>query len=250
MGKGSLVIFQHIACEGPGRFLDYAIRWGVPVRQVAVDQGEPLPHLWQVGAVLVLGGPMNVDEEARYPWLREETVWLKKAIALGIPVLGVCLGGQLLAKAAGGRVTRSVAKEIGLFEVELTPAGREDPLFSGFPQRFPVFQWHGDTFSDLGPGILLARGAPCEHQAFRVGTLAYGVQFHLEVTCSMIREWIKEYSEEVHKEGLETEKLVGEFVSRESLLDALAGLLWYNFLSVAGMLEKDKRGGSKEKVDL
>jgi GMP synthase (glutamine-hydrolysing) len=238
MARGSLVILQHILCEGPGRFLDYSIRWGVPVRRVAVDQGEPLPSLRGVEAALVLGGPMNVYEEERYPWLREESAWLSKALALGIPLLGVCLGGQLLAKAAGGRVTKHVCKEIGIFQVELTSQGREDPLFSGFPQQFPVFQWHGDTFSDLGPGVLLARGEPCRNQAFRLGEAAYGLQFHLELTAGMLEDWAREYARELDQEGIPPEKLLEDFRSKESLLDALAGLLWYNFLSLGGLVAR------------
>ena len=114
---------------------------------------------------------------------------MAEAVGEGLPFLGVCLGVQLLAAALGARVYEAERAEVGLLEVELTAEGRDDPLFAGFDERFLSLQWHGDTF-DLPPGAArLARSPLASNQAFRVGERAYGVQFHLEVTGAMAREW-------------------------------------------------------------
>ena len=135
---------------------------------------------------------MNVDETARYPFLADEVNWIRQAIAAELPVLGVCLGSQLLAKALGSRVYANRIKEIGWYEIELTAAARGDALFGGCRPQETVFQWHGDTF-DLPPrAVQLARGAECENQAFRFGSTAYGLQFHVEVTPEIVANWLGE----------------------------------------------------------
>jgi GMP synthase-like glutamine amidotransferase len=149
-----------------------------------------------LSAIVILGGPMNVYEEDRYPFLREEDLFIKEAIQRGKTVLGICLGAQLIAKALGARVTKAPVKEIGWYDVSLTRAGSHDPLFPRFPRTFPVFQWHEDTFDIPSAGELIATSNPILHQAFRYGENAYGLQFHLEVTKEMIRDWMKTYEEE------------------------------------------------------
>ena len=139
-----------------------------------------------------MGGPMNVDETQRYPFLAAEVDWIRRALDLRLPMLGICLGDQLLAKALGAKVFPNRVKEIGWYSMEMTPAAAADPLFAGCGKSLTVFQWHGDTF-DLPPGAVhLAHSPLCAQQAFRAGPCAYGLQFHVEMTAAMIADWLGE----------------------------------------------------------
>jgi len=148
----------------------------------------------QIEAVIILGGPMNVYEERRYPFLKEEDRFIKKALEEKIPILGICLGAQLLAKACGARITKNAKKEIGWCEIELTKQGAADPFFQGIEKSFETFEWHEDTFEVPRGGELLAKSETCKNQAFRFGENAYGLQFHPEVTGVMIDEWSEKYT--------------------------------------------------------
>lgn len=191
-----VAIFQHLACEHPGIFRDLLRQDGVESVTAELDARDPVPSPDEFDALMVFGGPMNVDEEERYPWLGPETAAIRAAALGGMPVLGVCLGAQLLAKALGARVTKCQEPEVGLLEIELTPAGAADPLFAGWPERAPVIQWHGDTFTIPAGAVRLATAPACANQAFRYGQRAYGLQFHPEVTAEMVAEWaaIPEYA--------------------------------------------------------
>jgi GMP synthase (glutamine-hydrolysing) len=136
-----------------------------------------------------LGGPMNVYEEDKFPFLKAENSFLKEIVAKEIPFLGICLGGQLLAKACGAQVSKSSEKEVGWGTVKLTSAAKQDELFRNLPHKLPVYQWHEDTFALPEGAVHLASSEGCPHQAFRIGNDAYGLQFHSEVTSDMEREW-------------------------------------------------------------
>jgi GMP synthase-like glutamine amidotransferase len=140
---------------------------------------------------------MNVYEEDKYPFLREEDLFIKEAIQRGKVVLGICLGAQLIAKALGAKVFKASVKEIGWYDVSLTGIGSSDPIFSKFPNTFSVFQWHEDTFEIPHAGKLIATSTSVPNQAFRYGENTYGLQFHLEVTEEMIKEWMKTYEGEL-----------------------------------------------------
>ena len=184
-----VLVLQHIACEHPGVFSEVMRERGVEPVAVELDRGEPLPDWRDFDGVLAMGGPMGAGDDAEHPWLAAERRLVAEAAGEGVPFLGVCLGVQLLAAALGARVYEAERAEVGLLEVELTAEGRDDPLFAGFDQRFLSLQWHGDTF-ELPPGAArLARSPLASNQAFRFGKRAYGVQFHLEVTGAMAREW-------------------------------------------------------------
>jgi GMP synthase (glutamine-hydrolysing) len=146
----------------------------------------------QFSGLVVMGGPMNVDETEKHPFLATELAWLRLAVAASLPTLGICLGGQLLARALGARVVRNPVKEIGWHQIDLLDAARDDPLLQHAGPRQTVFQWHGDTFELPGGAVHLARSAACPQQAFRYGVAAWGLQFHPEMTAQMVVDWLTE----------------------------------------------------------
>src|SRR4030067_731562 len=138
----NVLIIKHVDIEGPG-LIEYCLKQEkISFQILYLKSGIRLPKLDDFTHIVILGGPMNVYEEDRYPFLREEDLFIKEAIQRGKTILGICLGAQLIAKALGAKVTKSLVKEIGWFDVSLTGAGLHDPLFSRLPETFPVFQWH------------------------------------------------------------------------------------------------------------
>ena len=184
-----VLVLQHISCEHPGVFSEVMVERGVEAVPVELDEGEGLLDWREFDAVVAMGGPMGAGDDAEHPWLALERRLVRDAVEAGRPFLGVCLGVQLLAAALGAPVHSLERAEVGLLPVELTPEGRADPLFAGIEEPLITLQWHGDTF-DLPPGAVgLASSPAAPNQAFRSGERAYGVQFHLEVTVEMAREW-------------------------------------------------------------
>lgn len=145
-----------------------------------------------VAGVVVFGGEMNAEEVDRYPFLSRERDLLREAVAANTPVLGVCLGGQLLARALGARVGEAPASELGFFPLSVTEEGRRDPLLSAFSDGHPVFEWHRDAFELPGEATLLATGRSGDPQAYRAAPLAWGLQFHPEVTGAQLEGWLAE----------------------------------------------------------
>jgi GMP synthase (glutamine-hydrolysing) len=183
----------HGPSVGPGVFEDVVRAAGHELveRQLPVD-GVPTED---ADAMLVLGGAMHPDEEERHGWLRPELRYLEQQVERGTPMLGVCLGSQLIARAAGARVFRAVEPEVGWLPVEVTEAGTADSVASALPPRFDAFQWHHYTH-DLPDGALeLARSPVCT-QAFRLGR-AWGVQFHPEVRAEQVESWLAEDPDDV-----------------------------------------------------
>ncbi len=174
-----------------GVFGDVVMARGHLLEEWSLAWKTPLPRpLDAYGAVLVFGGAMHADQDQHHPWLREENLFLERLLDLQRPALGICLGAQLLAKAAHAPVRRASESEIGWYPVELTKAAADDPLLGRLPQSFDAFQWHHYTYDVPAGAVELARSSICT-QAFRLGEKAWGVQFHPEVTLEQIESWLE-----------------------------------------------------------
>ncbi|MBI5570999.1 MAG: type 1 glutamine amidotransferase [Desulfomonile tiedjei] len=220
----NILVMEHVESEGPGTFGTFLETRGARLHAARLYAGDPLPSdLDRFAAIVSMGGPMNVYEEESYPFLREETKLLRRAINEDRFVLGVCLGAQLIAKAGGAEVTLSPQKEVGWGQVMLTDAGKEDALFQGLPDSLTVFQWHGDMFHIPASGTLLARGNECPHQAFRHRN-AFGLQFHVEVTGEMLRDWFADLPD--------LEPIMQEFGELEHQLARHAARMYENFFAL------------------
>ncbi|HSB14852.1 MAG TPA: gamma-glutamyl-gamma-aminobutyrate hydrolase family protein [Bryobacteraceae bacterium] len=186
-----VLAFRHVPFEHLGLIVPALGAHGVAFEYVDLFRDASIPlDLDSAAGLIFMGGPMSVNDNL--PFLEAELRLIERAVAAGKPVLGVCLGAQLIARALGARVYRNEAKEIGWFPVHFTKECAGDSLFDGFNGPETVFHWHGETF-DLPEGArLLASSDACRNQAFRWGRNVYGIQFHLEVTPEMIGDWLTE----------------------------------------------------------
>jgi GMP synthase (glutamine-hydrolysing) len=172
-----------------GTFADAVRDRGAELLEWNIAQGPTPASPGGFDAVFVFGGGMHVDQEEEHPWLRTEDTLLKGLLQDRVPTFGVCLGGQLLAKAAGAHVGPAPEEEVGWYEVELTQDAASDPVFGGAPPRFEAFQWHSYAFG-LPPGATPLALSPVGLQAYRLEDFAWGIQFHAEVTEAIVRRWI------------------------------------------------------------
>jgi GMP synthase (glutamine-hydrolysing) len=173
--------FGEVALERGHRLDEWSLAWETPI---------PKP-LDSYGAVFVFGGAMHADQDEHHPWLTEETLFLQRLLDLGLPTLGVCLGAQLLARAAHAPVMPAPEPEIGWLPVELTGEAAGDPVLGGLPPTFEAFQWHSYTYGVPAGAVELARSPVCT-QAFRLGSRVWGIQFHAEITGEQIESWSAE----------------------------------------------------------
>jgi GMP synthase-like glutamine amidotransferase len=179
---------QHVPFEGLGSIEPWLRAAGYKITNTRFFESASLPNLNEIDLIVVMGGPMSVNDEVDFPWLVEEKQFIRIAIEAGKEVLGICLGAQLIASAMGAKVYRNTVKEIGWFPVKGVSPSEE--LVFHFPTSEEVFHWHGETF-DLPPeGIHLARSDGCENQAFQLGQSVIGLQFHLETTPESARELV------------------------------------------------------------
>lgn len=201
------IVLQHLDREGPGYIAELCTRRGLAIEALCLDRGAQVPRRLEAGDILiVMGGSMGVAdvENPQFPFLSQELTLLRTVLAAEQPVLGICLGSQLLAAAAGSRVypnrradangNMQAAREVGFGEVRLLGRERE-PALAGLPERLPVLHWHGDTFDLPAAAVHLAESDLCANQAFRIGGRAYGLQFHIETDPNLVRRWADEDAE-------------------------------------------------------
>lgn len=186
-----ILVFQHVPYELLGTLNPLFKSAGFRIRYINFGRyPDAEPSLRGYDGLVILGGPMNLRDEKIYPHLNTEMQVIEEAIKADIPVLGICLGAQLVAKALGAAVKKNPEKEIGWYDISLTAAGQKDSLFKSFKKCEKIFQWHGDTFDMPYGAVHLAKSKICSHQAFRYGKKVYGLQFHLEVDQKLIERWL------------------------------------------------------------
>ncbi len=197
---------------------------------------QSIPDPTAYDALVVFGGPQNANEDDKYPYFLQEKTALRKAVAQEIPVLGICLGGQLLATVLGGTVKKHTLTEIGFSEVQCTDEGKNDLLYAGLAGHQMVYQWHEDTFAIPPGAVRLATSAKTENQAFRYGHNVYGIQYHIELTPTMLDTWLHEPSlkqEIVNALGSdEYERIISERSRYYSLYKEHTRILFENFLRI------------------
>jgi GMP synthase (glutamine-hydrolysing) len=234
-----LMVFQHVAAEPLGTLHARIRSRGHRIRFHNFQRDpDAQPNVEKYQGLIVLGGPMNVEDQHRYPHLKTELLAIEAALRQGKPVLGICLGAQLLAHVLGAPVRRHEQQEIGWYDLITTPHGREDPVLAHLGEQAPVFQWHGCTFDLPREAVQLARTTTCEQQAFRFGHDAYGFQFHLEADAAMIERWLRlpAYRDELASAGIGQDEasIRAATASLMATMRPLAETTFNNFLDLVG----------------
>jgi len=233
-----LLVFQHVAHEGPGYISDWASGKGITLEVIKLWQPYTLPNVLDYSGLAIMGGPMGVyEDQSKFPSKEDELKVIKQAIGK-IPVIGFCLGSQLIAHALGAKVYPNVidgkkVKEIGYYDIELTKAGLAHPIFSRFDQTVTVMQWHGDAF-DLPSGAkALASSELCHNQAFAFGEMTVGMIFHMEFTPAMVREGIYIDKKWIHEDfELDDKKFLQAAEDNSDLMKVQCRQLMDNFMSL------------------
>lgn len=197
------LVFQHIDVEHPGILRDYMRKDGIFWDTIELDEGDAIPNLDDYQALIVMGGPMDVWEKDKHPWLIEEKKAIHEAIVeRRLPYLGFCLGHQLMADALGGTVGPMSEPEVGILDIELNSEGMRSSVFSGLPRQIKSLQWHGAEVTTAPPGsIVLAHSPICPIQALQFGDSAFSLQCHIELTATTVSDWgrVKEYEQSLDK---------------------------------------------------
>jgi len=229
-----ILIFKHVQFEGPGTLAEPLKALGIKYREVNLYEGGAPKNLEGCGGLIIMGGPMNVYEETEYPFLKDEDKLIKEALAKKLPMIGVCLGAQLMAKAAGAKVTKGQKKEIGWYPLHLTKEATADPAFKMLPKEIEIFQWHGDTFEIPKGAVRLASSKLFPNQAFRIGENAYAFQFHIEVTEAIIKEWIEINGTELEgvRDYIDSKKVLAESKQKASELKKLADNIYKGLFDI------------------
>ena len=196
---------QHVPFEGLGSIEPWLKNAGYEISSTRFFNSGVLPEIENIDLLVVMGGPMSVNDEPEYPWLVKEKEFIRSAIEAGKPVLGICLGAQLIANSMGSEVFPNTVKEIGWFPVEAVES-KSTSVFQ-FPEETEVFHWHGDTFSLPRGAVQIAKSTGCENQAFQIGSKVIGLQFHLETTS---------VSAQAIVENCRDELVEGEYIQSEA----------------------------------
>lgn len=203
MSKTTVYVLQHAGPETPGHLAEVLTEHDIGMEYIRPFEGGRVPQeLGGHAGLVVMGGPMGVYEQAAYPFLRDELHLIERALQASKPVLGICLGSQLLAAALGAEVRKGRQKEIGWHPLTLTEAAAKDELFSGLPASVTAFHWHGDVFDLPAGAVSLARSRLTDCQAFRFGGAALGLLCHLEVTQQILSDMVKAFRQELFDCGL------------------------------------------------
>lgn len=221
-----LHIIQNDPEVPPGNLAENLADQRVAFRLLHAYRNEELPDPAEISALIVLGGAMGANDDDRFPFLSPLKQLIRSCLDHSTPYLGICLGGQLLAAAMGTQVVSCRWEELGTLQVTLTHKGEADPLFHGIPSPFNTFQWHHDSFDLPAGATLLASSPVCPHQAFRIGSNAWGLQFHPEVTEQIIRTWAAWDP----ATACRTEELVSAFQAAHSGYQQTAKRMLQNFL--------------------
>lgn len=243
--KRKLLICQHVPFELLGTLNPLLKKAGFRLKYVNFGRDPFLkPNLDGYSGVVLLGGPMNVDQEDQYPHLATEVTLIQEAIKRDLPVLGICLGAQLVAKALGAKVSQNPMKEIGWYDVKVTDEGLKDPVFAHFKKSEKIFQWHGDTFDIPEAAVRLASTDTCPNQAFRYKNNVYGFQFHMEVDQKLIKRWLRQpaYKKEVQeleaKGQTNIKKILIETQAYVDELEALSKQSFSKYIDLFGIEKK------------
>ncbi len=232
-----VLALQHVECEKPGLIEEALKSKGYAVDAISSFRGQPVPEgLGEACGLVVMGGPMGVYEDGRYPFLRDEMRLIQQALRQEKPVLGVCLGSQLLAAALGAKVRKGAQKEIGWFPIELSEPAHDDRLLGGIDRSFTALHWHGDVFDVPAGATALSSSRLTACQAFRYGRNAYGFLFHMEVTQKILDGLARTFSGELAEEGLSGDQILrqaGEFLPKLQLLGRRVFSEWANLLCEA-----------------
>ncbi|MBI4488477.1 MAG: gamma-glutamyl-gamma-aminobutyrate hydrolase family protein [Deltaproteobacteria bacterium] len=204
-----VLAIQHIDCETLGTIADALRAEGLSTQLIQTFKDQPVPgEIGEALGLIVMGGPMAVYEQDRFPFLRQEIRLIENALQEEKPILGVCLGSQLLAAALGAKVTKGRKKEIGWYPISLTDAAMTDPLWSGMQSPFVAYHWHGDIFELPRAAFSLASSDLTRCQAFRCGDHAYGFLFHMEVTEKIIGQMVETFTDELIEEDIDGDEIV------------------------------------------
>jgi len=217
-----VLIVQNWEAESAGHLADYLDDNNVRYNVVRTFDGEALPKVGDIKAAVILGNPISVRDYQKHDYLKRLFAFLADSVRTDIPLLGICFGGQLLAKVLGADVVRNEVREIGLYRATLTNEGRQDKLFAGVGPELEVFHWHADTFMIPHGATLLATGKTCRNQAFRKG--------NPEPRADEIPTWCDVYAEELAEEGLTKNRLVSDYAAGADRMKQLSYRLMQNFL--------------------
>ncbi|MFA7060903.1 MAG: type 1 glutamine amidotransferase [Pedobacter sp.] len=215
-------VLQHVPFEGIGSMALWLDEHSADVSYTRFYMGHALPQAKDFDLIIVMGGPMSVNDEASLPWLKPEKLFIREAIEQGLSVLGVCLGAQLIASALGARVYSNPQKEIGWFQIESTPNMMNSFCF---PEKCTVFHWHGETFDLPSGAVRLAKSFACENQAFQIGQHVIGLQFHLEITPEGVQAILVNCSEEL---------LPGTYIQAASEIQVVRNTVYAEINSLMG----------------
>ena len=228
------LVLQHEPMEGPGTIADEVRAAGHTVRTVRLDQKEKVPSdPSPFGGLVVMGGTMGVSDQEKLPYLKEEIALLGKAVKADKPVLGICLGAQLLAASQGAEV-KAGEKEIGWFPVHKMPEACKDPVLRRLPENFPALMWHGDHFQLPKGAAHLLGTQKCVCAGFRVGKKAYGLVPHLEMTAAMIDEMVSVSRKELEAVQVEPAQILEDSSEYAEPTEELARTMWKAWVGLAG----------------